>query len=49
MRSLEEILSEEYINYAKDYTNKIIEVSNGIITHDLIKTSNNKDEAKEIK
>ena len=47
--NLDEILSEEYINYAKDYTNEIIEVSNGIITHDLIKTSNNKDEAKEIK
>ena len=47
--NLEDILSDDYINYGKKYTNDLIEVSNGIITHDLIKTSANKDEAKEIK
>ena len=47
--NLEDILSDDYINYAKKYTNDLIDVSNGIITHDLIKTSMNKDEAKEIK
>lgn len=47
--NIDEVLSEDYINYAKEYTDNLIEVSNGIITHDLIKTSNNKDEAKEIK
>ncbi len=43
------ILSEDYINYGKKYTDTIIDISNGIITHNLIKTSQNKDEAKEIK
>ncbi len=47
--NLDEILSEDYINAAREYTNNLIEVSNGIITHDLIKTSQNKDKAKEIK
>ena len=46
---LETILNEDYINYGKKYTDTIIDISNGIITHNLIKTSQNKDEAREIK
>lgn len=34
--SLEESLSEEYINYCKEYTENLIELSNGIIFHNLI-------------
>lgn len=47
--NIDEILSEDYINNARGYTDTLIDISNGIITHDLIKTSQNKDEAKEIK
>lgn len=32
----EEVLSEDYINYCKDYTDNIIGVSNNIIIHDLL-------------
>ena len=46
---LETILNEDYINYGKKYTDTLIDISNGIITHNLIKTSQNKDQAKEIK
>ena len=35
--SLEETLSEEYINSCKEYTDTIIELSNGTIIHNLIK------------
>lgn len=34
--NLDEILSDEYIMNSKDYADKIIEISDGIITHDLI-------------
>ena len=44
-----EILSEDYIKDCKSYTDTLIEISNGIIIHDLINTSKNKDEALEIK
>jgi len=35
--SLEETLSEEYLQYCKTYTDTLIELSNGIVVHDLIK------------
>ncbi len=41
--NLDEILSDEYINGCKDYTDKIIEISDGIITHNLIKNSKEKE------
>ncbi len=47
--TMDEVLSEDYISYIREYTDNLIEVSNGIITHDLIKSSKNKDEVKEIK
>ncbi len=34
--SLDESLSEEYINYCKEYTENLIELSNGVIIHNLI-------------
>ena len=37
--NLNDILSDDYINNCKDYTDKIIELSDGIITHNLIKVS----------
>lgn len=40
--NLEDVLSEDYINSCKEYTDKIIDISNGIIIHDLIKNSNEK-------
>ena len=46
---LDEILSEDYISAAEEYTDKIISISDGIITHDLIKASQNKDNAVELK
>jgi len=47
--NLDEILTEDYIKQCKDYVDTIIEVSDGIIRHDLIKANKNKDEALEIK
>ena len=35
-------ISEDYINNIKDYANKVLEISNGIITHNLIETESNK-------
>lgn len=35
--SLDETLSEEYLKNCKEYADKIIEISNGIIIHNLIK------------
>ena len=37
--NLEETLSDDYINSCKDYTDKIIELSDGIIMHNLINAS----------
>ena len=45
----DEILSDEYIKNAKEYTDTIIDVSDGIIVHDLIRASKNKETNKEIK
>ena len=44
----DEILSDDYIDNCKKYTDTVIEISDGIITHDLIKASSNK-ETEEIK
>lgn len=35
--SLDESLSEDYLKECKDYTDNLIELSNGIILHNLIK------------
>lgn len=35
-------ISEDYINNIKEYANELLEVSNGIITHNLIETETNK-------
>jgi phosphoglycerol transferase MdoB-like AlkP superfamily enzyme len=35
--SLEEILTEDYINYCRHYAESVIEVSNAIIVHDIIR------------
>ena len=41
--NLEDTLSEDYINSCKDYSDKLISVSNDIIIHDLIKKTNEKE------
>jgi hypothetical protein len=38
-----DVLSKDYINECKKYTDKIINVSNDIIVHDLIKDTENKE------
>lgn len=43
--SLDDVLTDSYVNECKDYADKIIEVSNDIITHDLIRDSKNKEGA----
>src|SRR5574344_653779 len=40
--NLDDPLSEDYINNCKNYTDKIIDISNGIIVHDLIKVTEEK-------
>ena len=45
----DDVLSDEYINSCKEYADKIIDISDGIITHDLIKASKNKETVEEIK
>ncbi len=35
-------ISEDYINNIKEYANEVLEVSNGIITHNLIETESDK-------
>ncbi len=40
--TIDEVLSEDYIKECKEYTDKIIEVSNGIIVHNLLKEDNKK-------
>lgn len=46
---LKEILSSEYINECKEYTARIIDISDGIITHNLIEASKNKETIEELK
>ncbi len=47
--TLDDILSEDYIKNNKSYADTILEVSDGIIRHDLIKASKNKDNIEELK
>ena len=41
--SLDDALTDSYINECKDYADKIIEISNDIITHDLIRDTKEKE------
>lgn len=45
----DEILREDYIEKNKAYVDNILDISDGIIRHNLIKASQNKDNIKEIK
>jgi phosphoglycerol transferase MdoB-like AlkP superfamily enzyme len=47
--NLDEALSDSYIKECKVYVDNIIDISNGIIVHDLIKASKNKESTKELK